>query len=121
MNKAKFSDFGLDVAKNFLHAKRCENGNECLMYADNKADAIVKGCCEIISQENVKAKRAIFIIHEDKNFHMVINDGNKIDAYESESPFDDPKEVGKEAEDYGIEEYGLVCWDGDNFYKVIEE
>ena len=36
MNKAKFSDFGLDVAKNFLHAKRCENGNECLMYADNE-------------------------------------------------------------------------------------
>ena len=64
------------------------------MYADN-ADAIVKGCCEIISQENVKAKRAIFIIHEDKNFHMAINDGNKIDAYESESPFDDPKEVGE--------------------------
>lgn len=80
MSKAKFSDFGLDVTRN-----------------------IVKGCCEIISQENVKAKRAIFIIHEDKNFHMVINDGNEIDAYESESPFDDPKEVGKEAEDYGIE------------------
>lgn len=120
MNKAKFSDFGLDVAKNFLHAKRCENGNECLMYADS-VDTIVKWCCEIIFQEKANTKRAIFLVHEDKNFHMIINDGNKIDAYESESPFDDPKEVGKEVEDYGIEEYGLVCWDGDNLYKVIEE
>ena len=52
---------------------------------------------------------------------ITISNGGKIDVYESDSPFSDPKEVGKEAEDYGIEEYGLVCWDGDNLYKVIEE
>ena len=61
MSKAKFSDFGLDVTRNFLHAKRCENGNECLMYADNKADAIVKGCCEIIrdSAENPRPTKSL--------------------------------------------------------------
>lgn len=115
-----FEKCGLDIKKNFISAPMCPCGcgDPAQLVVKEKNDILSfgYGICE--AEECMKC--AVFAVTKEKKMLGVIKYDGVIQCMESRGVVE-LDSIGVLADRLELHKYGLICWDEDNLYRVVEE
>lgn len=109
---------GLDPEYNFLKAPICECGcgrkTNIVLYDNDD----VLDFCAMMCDVNGCEYCGVFAITEDKSILIAIKTEDGIDCFEGD--YSNPKYIGKLVKDIKLHCFGLIVFDGNDSYRVVE-
>lgn len=116
-----FADCGLDPKSNFLQSPKCECG--CEGSTDILLDTVddILDFCAVMVSENDCNYCVVFALDKENKLLGVVKYEDELIPIGSKKPIDDLKEIGRMFYEMELHCYGLIVWDGDGKYRIVEE
>lgn len=115
-------DCGLDPEWNFMQAPECECGcgEKCSICLENEDETL--GFCKTMVHENNECNKcAVFAITKENMLLGAIKQDNDIYCFKSKDPIKYMNDIGEIFDELELHCYGLIVWNGEGLYRIVEE
>lgn len=115
-------DCGLDPEWNFMQAPECECGcgEKCSICLKND-DETLSFCKTMVYENNECNKCAVFAITRENVLLGAIKQDDDIYCFASKDPIEYMSDIGEIFNELGLHCYGLIVWNSEGLYRIVEE
>ena len=115
-------DCGLDPEWNFMQAPECECGcgEKCSIYLKND-DETLSFCKTMVYENNKCNKCAVFAITKENILLGAIKQDADVYCFKSKDPIKYMGDIGEIFDELELHCYGLIVWNGEGLYRIVEE
>ena len=115
-------DCGLDPESNFMQAPECECGcgEKCSICLKND-DETLSFCKTMVYENDECNKCAVFAITKENMLLGAIKQEDDIYCFKSKDPIKYMSEIGEIFDGLELHCYGLIVWNGEGLYRIVEE
>lgn len=112
-------DCGLDPELNFLQSPECGCGGEVSVLLDN-ADDVINFCSDLVL-ENGCEYCAVFALDGNNKLLGVARCEDELIPIGLKKPLEHLQDIGRMFDAMELHCYGLIIWNGDGKYRIVEE
>jgi hypothetical protein len=115
-------DCGLDPEWNFMQAPECECGcgEKCSICLKNDDEAL-SFCKTMVYENNECNKCTVFAITKENMLLGAIKQDDDIYCFKSKDPIKYMSDIGEIFDELELHCYGLIVWNGEGLYRIVEE
>lgn len=114
-------DCALDPELNILQSPECECGcgGKCSICLKDD-DEVFNFCTTMVFEDDCEYC-AVFAINEENKLLGVVKCADGINRFKSTNTIIDYTDIGKIFDEMELYCYGLIVWNGDGLYRIVEE